>query len=71
MSTANSTLRVSHKFFTVIALLVALVAAYQWASYALMWSDQWAFAEALTWTFLTVVAFAPVFGVEHLQNRGD
>lgn len=71
MSTANATLRVSHKFFTVIALLVALVALYQWATYALVWSDSWAFAQALTWSFLTVVAFVPVLGLERLQNRGD
>lgn len=67
----STSLKVANGFFTVLALLLALYALSKWASAILVWGDSWAFAQALTWTVVTIVAFLPVFGIEWLQNRGE
>jgi len=68
---ANTALKVANGFFTIIALLVALYALSKWASAILVWGDSWAYAQALTWTVVTLVAFLPTFGLSYLENRGE
>lgn len=64
MSETSTALRAADGLFTVVAILVGLYAVYRWAMYALVWSDQWAFAQALTWTVLALAAFVPVVLIE-------
>lgn len=64
MSKTSTAVRVADGLFTVIAILVGVYAVYRWAMYALVWGDQWAFAQALTWTVLTLAAFVPVVLIE-------
>lgn len=71
MPATSTALDTGNKVFTGLAILVALVALYQWAQFLLVWGDSWAMAQALTWTFLTLVLFTPVLAIEYVQNRGD
>jgi len=68
---SSTSLKVANGFFTIIGLLVALYTLSKWASFLLVWGDSWAFAQALTWTVVTVVAFVPVMAIEYFQNRTE
>jgi len=66
-----NTYKVANGFFTIIGLLVGLYTLSKWASFLLVWGDSWAFAQALTWTVVTVFAFVPVMAIEYFQNRTE
>ena len=59
--------------YTLVALgvLFALITLYMWAQAVLVWGDAYAYADALTFTLVTVVIFALGAGVQWLQNRGE
>ena len=59
--------------YTLVALgvLFALITLWMWLQAILWWGDTYAFADALTFTVVTVVIFALGAGVQWLQNRGE
>lgn len=71
MTVTTSALVWGDRLFTGLALLVGVVALWMWAQAILSWGDAYAFAEALTWTVLTLVAFAPAIVIEYVRNGGD
>lgn len=71
MSATARTLDLGRKGFAAVAVLVLVVALYQWVEFLLIYRDPSGLASAFTWTFLMVVAFLPVFIIEYVQSRGE
>lgn len=66
----STTLRVVNATFTLLTILLALVAVYHWALWAFVWPFTAALSEALTWTVLALAAFVPVLVIERRQSGG-
>ena len=67
----HQTLKIADYTLTLLGVLSAVVALYMWAQAVLVWGDAYAYAEALTFTVVTVVIFGLGAGVQWLQNRGE
>ena len=71
MTLVRSTFKITNYVTLALGVLFALITLWMWLQALLWWGDAGAFAEALTWTFLTLVVFAANAGVEYVRNRGD
>ena len=71
MTLVRSTFKITNYTLVALGVLFALITLWMWLQAILWWGDTYAFAEALTWTFLTLVVFAANAGVEYVRNRGD
>ena len=71
MTLVRSTFKITNYATLTLGVLFALITLWMWLQAILWWGDTYALAEALTWTFLTLVVFAANAGVEYVRNRGD
>ena len=71
MTLVRSTFKITNYATLALGVLFALITLWMWLQAILWWGDTYAFAGALTWTFLTLVVFAANAGVEYVRNRGD
>lgn len=70
MMFVRHTLKIANYALTGLGVLFALITLYMWGQAFLVWGDSYAFAEALSFTVITLVVFALGAGVDYLQNRG-
>ena len=71
MSVVQTSLKLTNYTFTALAVMSSLVTLWMWVQAIQWWGDTYAFATALTWTFVTLVLFSFVAGIEKLQTRGE
>ena len=71
MTLVRHTFKITNYTLVGLGVLFALITLWMWLQVILWWGDTYAFAEALTWTFLTLVVFVANAGVEYVRNRGD
>ena len=71
MTLVRHTFKITNYTLVGLGVLFALITLWMWLQAILWWGDTYAFAEALTWTFLTLVVFVANAGVEYVRNRGD
>ena len=71
MTLVRHTFKITNYTLVALGVLFALITLWMWLQVILWWGDTYAFAEALTWTFLTLVVFGANAGVEYVRNRGD
>ena len=71
MMLVRHTLKIADYTLTALCVLFAIIALYMWGQAVLVWGDAYAYAEALTFTVVTLVMFGLGMGVEWLRNRGD
>ena len=71
MTLVRHTFKITNYTLVALGVLFALITLWMWLQVILWWGDTYAFAEALTWTFLTLVVFVANAGVEYVRNRGD
>ena len=71
MMLIRHTLKIADYTLTTLGVLFALIALYMWGQAILVWGDAYAYAEALTFTVVTLVMFGLGMGVEWLRNRGE
>ena len=71
MMLVRHTLKIADYTLTALGVLFAIIALYMWGQAVLVWGDAYAYAEALTFTVVTLVMFGLGMGVEWLRNRGD
>jgi len=71
MKLVRHTFKITNYTLVALGVLFALITLWMWVQALLWWGDAGAFAEALTWTFLTLVVFAANAGVEWVANRGE
>ena len=71
MTLVRHTFKITNYTLVALGVLFALITLWMWLQAILWWGDTYAFAEAFTWTFLTLVVFVANAGVEYVRNRGD
>jgi len=71
MKLVRHTFKITNYALVALGVLFALITLWMWVQALLWWGDAGSFAEALTWTFLTLVVFAANAGVEWVANRGE
>ena len=71
MMLVRHTLKIADYTLTSLGVLFDIIALYMWGQAVLVWGDAYAYAEALTFTVVTLVMFGLGMGVEWLRNRGD
>ena len=71
MMLIRHTLKIADYSLKALGVLFALIALYMWGQAILVWGDSYAYAEALTFTVVTLFLFGLGAGVEWLRNRGE
>ena len=68
MSVATSALSWGEKAFQTLGILCALIALWMWVQALLAWGTPGAFASALMWTVITVVATLPTAAIRRIRG---
>lgn len=70
MTLVSKSLHVGNIAFTVVAFAFTGLSLFAWLRVALG-ADATAMGSALVWTFVTLLVWAFVMGIERAQNRGE
>jgi len=71
MSAVSKSLQIGNYAFTAIAVICLLITVYAWLEALFLWGGSYAYAEAIVWTAVTIIASVPSLVIDYIQTRRD